>query len=75
MKTSQIHTHKHTHFVIGSKIVGRVCQPVGVVVKVALRFCGGPGSQARILGTDLAPLLRPCCGSIPHKTEEDWHRR
>ena len=24
---------------------------------------------------DLAPLLEPCCGGIPHKIEEDWQRR
>ena len=32
------------------------------------------GLQVQILGEDLAPLVKPCCGSIPHKTEGDWHR-
>lgn len=31
------------------------------------------GSQVRILGADLAPLVKPRCGGIPHKREEDWH--
>ena len=32
------------------------------------------GSQVVIPGTDLAPLVQPACGGIPHKIEEDWHR-
>ena len=30
------------------------------------------GLQVQILGGDLAPLIEPCWGSIPHKTEEFW---
>ena len=32
------------------------------------------GSQVWIPGTDLAPLVKPCCGRIPHNMEEDSHR-
>ena len=49
--------------------------PGGVVVKFARSASGAWGSQVRIPGVDLAPLIRPHCGSIPHKIEEDWHRR
>ena len=28
----------------------------------------------RFPGTDLAPLVKPRYGGIPHKIEEDWHR-
>ena len=31
-------------------------------------------SQVQILGMDLALLIAPCCGGVPHKIEEDWHR-
>ena len=30
--------------------------------------------QVWISGTDLAPLVKPLCGGIPQKIEEDWHR-
>ena len=33
------------------------------------------GSQVWILGTDPALLVKPRYGSVPHKIEEDWHRR
>ena len=26
------------------------------------------GSQVQILGTDLAPIVKGCCGGVPHKT-------
>ena len=29
------------------------------------------GSRVQIPGADLAPLIKPYCGSIPHKIEED----
>ena len=45
---------------------------VGIEVKFASSALAAQGSQVRILGSDLAPLIRPCCGSVPHKTEEDW---
>ena len=32
-------------------------------------------SQVRIPGADLALGVKPHFGGIPHKTEEDWHRR
>ena len=32
------------------------------------------GWQAWIPGVGLAPLIKPQCGGIPHKIEEDWHR-
>ena len=31
-------------------------------------------SQVWIPDTDLSPLVMPCCGGMPHKTEEDRHR-
>ena len=49
--------------------------PGGVVVKFAWSAPAAGGSQVWILGTDQARLVKPCCGSIPHKIEEDWHRR
>ena len=48
--------------------------PGGVVVKFARSALAAWGSQIHILGPDLAPLFRPCSGSIPHKIEVDWHR-
>ena len=48
--------------------------PGGVVVKFSHSVSLAQGSQVWILGADLAPLIKPCCGSIPHKTEEDWYR-
>ena len=48
--------------------------PGGIVVEFACSASAGQSSQVQILGTDLALLIRPCCGSISHKIEEDWHR-
>ena len=48
-------------------------QPGGVVVKVA-RSASAWGLQVWIPGSDLAPLVDPCCGGIPHKIEGDLHR-
>ena len=31
--------------------------------------------QVQNLGTDLVRLIKPHCGGIQHKIEEDWHRR
>ena len=42
------------------------------MVKFAHSTLAAWGSQVRILGTDLAPLVKLCCGGVPHKTEEDW---
>ena len=43
----------------------------GLVVKFRCSASVAQGSQVRIPLTDLAPLLKPCCGDIPHKEEED----
>ena len=48
-------------------------QPHGVTVKFTLCF-RQPGLQVQIPGIDLAPLVKPHCGSIPHKVQEDGHR-
>ena len=49
-------------------------RPGGAVVKFMGSASAAWGSQFPILGADLAPLIKPCCGSIPHKVEEDGHR-
>ena len=48
--------------------------PSGVAVEFSCFASVAQGSQVRILGVDLALLVKPCCGGVPHKTEEDWHR-
>ena len=48
--------------------------PSGIVVKFECSTSVAWGSQVQILGTDLALLVKPCCGGIPHKIEEDWHK-
>ena len=48
--------------------------PDGTVIKIALSASAAQGLQVWTLGTDLALLVKPCCGCIPHKIEEDWHR-
>ena len=53
-------------------------QPGGVVVKFTCHTSVAQGSQVPIPGMDLAPL-KPSCGSISckieeDKIEEDWHR-
>ena len=32
------------------------------------------GSWVWIPGTDVTPLVKPCCGSVPHEIEEDWEQ-
>ena len=49
-------------------------RPGGGVVKFARSALVAWGSQVRILGVDLALLIKPCCGGVPLKIEEDWHR-
>ena len=49
-------------------------QPGGAVVKFVHSGLVAWGSRVQIPGVDLAPLVRPHCGGIPHKMEEDWHR-
>ena len=46
----------------------------GVVVKFPRSSSVARRLQVQIPGTDLTPLVKPRCGSIPHKIEEDWHR-
>ena len=48
--------------------------PGGMVVKFTCSALVAWGSQVCIQGVDLALLVKPHCGSIPHKIEEDWHR-
>ena len=48
--------------------------PSGVVVKFRCFTLVAQGSQVWISGADLALLVKTCCGGIPHKTEQDWHR-
>ena len=45
-----------------------------VVVKFTRSTLAAQGSWVQIPGMDLALLIKPCCGGIPHKIEEDWHR-
>ena len=48
--------------------------PGGVVVKLACSASLARGLQVQILGMDPVPFVKPCCGGIPHKVEENWHR-
>ena len=48
--------------------------PGRIKVKFACSTSVAQGSQIRIQGVDLAPLVEPRCGSIPQKIEADWHR-
>ena len=47
--------------------------PSGVVVKFSCSALASRGLKVQIPGTDLAPLVKPHCGNIPHKIEEEWH--
>ena len=47
----------------------------GIVVKFACSAWVAQSSQVQIPGVDLAPLVRPCCGCIPHKLEEGWQQK
>ena len=49
--------------------------PSGVVVKFASSASAAWGLKVWISGADLALLVKPCCGGIPHEIEEDEHRR
>ena len=46
-------------------------QPGGVVVRFACSISVAWSWQVWIPGVDLASLIKPCCGRIPHKIEED----
>ena len=48
--------------------------PGGVMVKFTCCASAARGSQVRIPGADLAPLVKPHCDSITHTIEEEWHR-
>ena len=43
-------------------------RPGGRVVKLVSSASAAQGSPAQILGTDMAPLIRPCWGGLPHAT-------
>ena len=42
-------------------------QPSGIVVKFVHSGSAAQGSWVQIPGMDLTPLIKPCCGGIPHK--------
>ena len=42
------------------------------MLKFACSTSAAWGLQVWIPGMDLAPLVKPYCGGIPHKIEEDW---
>ena len=49
--------------------------PDGAAVKFARYASEAQGSLVRILGVDMAPLIKPRCGKSPtYKVEEDGHR-
>ena len=45
--------------------------PGGLVVKCPCSASAAWSPHVQIPGTDLAPLVKPRCGSIPHKIKED----
>ena len=47
--------------------------PGCVVVRFVCSALQAGGSQVPTTGTDLALLIKPHCGGIPYKLEEDWH--
>ena len=49
-------------------------RPSGAAVKFARSASAGQASPVWILGADMAPLVKPCCGRHPtYKVEEDGH--
>ena len=44
------------------------------MVKFACSASAAQGSPVRILGVDLAQLIKPCCAGVPDKIEEEGHR-
>ena len=49
-------------------------QPGGTAVKFTRSALADQGLPVQILGADMAPLRRPCCGRRPtYKVEEDGH--
>ena len=54
--------------------LGYGAQPGGAVVKCSRSTSAARGSPVRILGVDMAPLGKPCCGRRPTcKVEQDGH--
>ena len=50
-------------------------RPGGTAVKCTRSASAARGLPFRILGVDMAPLGKPCCGRHPtYKVEEDGHR-
>ena len=49
-------------------------RPGGILVEFAHSTSVARGSWVQILGTDLALLVKPCFGSVPHEMEGGWHR-
>ena len=49
-------------------------QSQGVEVKPTCSTSVAQGSKVQIPGANPALLVKPCCGGISHKMEEDWHR-
>ena len=48
--------------------------PGGAVVRFTRSTLMAWGSPVQILGVDMAPLVKPCCGRCPtYKVEEDRH--
>ena len=45
-------------------------RPSGLVVKFPCSVLVAQGSQVRVLGEDLTPLVKPDCGGVPHNIEE-----
>ena len=49
-------------------------QPSGAAVEFTHSASAARGSPLWILGEDMAPLVKPCCGRRPtYKVEEDGH--
>lgn len=48
--------------------------PGGVLVGLTHSTSGSQGLRVQIPCVDLAQLIKPRCGCVPHKREQDWHR-
>ena len=47
--------------------------PGCIVIKFTSSASVAQGLQVRILGVDIALLIKPHCGGLPHKIAEDGH--